>query len=304
MQIVAVCLALLSLMGGSCWASAIGGGGCHYGWSLTPENTCVKLFLNSENWSNAKASCRSHGSELVTLPNRRMINYLDGFLLNSNQVTSKNTPNAYAYQTIPNLDLTNKNYVRFSVKACNDAHITLQPTITGITSNAYEIVLGGWGNTQSVIRESFRGVNRATKRQNDVISCSEERLFWISWSGGKIRVGTGGYFNSGIVLLEYQDSTPQEIKSVAVSTGWGASGSWEVYNQNGALDQHFWIGGKKQSGIWRWDGVSQANIAVSDWHSGEPNDAGGNEDCIEVIGGDWNDVPCADPRRFICEMRA
>ena len=51
----------------------------------------------------------------------------------SDQFVSKNTPDAYAYQTIPNLDLTNKNSVQFSVKACNDAHITLQPTITGLT---------------------------------------------------------------------------------------------------------------------------------------------------------------------------
>jgi hypothetical protein len=45
--------------------------------------------------------------------------------------------------------------------------------------NAYEIVFGGWSNTQSVIRESFQGTNRATQRQNGVVSCSEERLALI-----------------------------------------------------------------------------------------------------------------------------
>jgi hypothetical protein len=63
-------------------------------------------------------------------------------------------------------------------------------------------------------------------------------LFWISWSDGQIKVGTGEFFNNGPVLLEYQDSNPQDIKSIAVSTGWGASGSWKVYHHNGEF-YHF-----------------------------------------------------------------
>ena len=56
---------------------------CPFGWHLTPENTCIKLYGNTNTWANAQASCRSHGSQLVTLPNWRMINYVKGFLLSS-----------------------------------------------------------------------------------------------------------------------------------------------------------------------------------------------------------------------------
>ena len=56
---------------------------CPFGWHLTPENTCIKLYSNTNTWANAQASCRSHGSQLVTLPNWRMINYVKGFLLSS-----------------------------------------------------------------------------------------------------------------------------------------------------------------------------------------------------------------------------
>ena len=59
------------------------------------------------------------------------------------------------------------------------------------------------------------------------ISC---RLFWVTWAGSKIRVGTGA-----TVIMEYQDPSPLAIKSVAVSTGWGSSGSWKVYDQSGKL---------------------------------------------------------------------
>ena len=62
------------------------------------------------------------------------------------------------------------------------------------------------------------------------------RLFWVSWAGSKIRVGTGA-----TVIMEYQDPTPLAIKSVAVSTGWGSSGSWKLYDQNGKhMNLHFY----------------------------------------------------------------
>ena len=43
-------------------------------------------------------------------------------------------------------------------------------------------------------------------------------------------------------------------------------------------------------------------VVFTNWGEGEPNDAGGAEDCVEmsVASGIWNDVPC-DDRAFICE---
>ena len=67
------------------------------------------------------------------------------------------TPNNYNYQKIGG-DLTNRNNVVFSVDTKHDAIIALGPTI-GHNDTHYEIVLGGWDNTKSVIRDKNQGTN-------------------------------------------------------------------------------------------------------------------------------------------------
>jgi len=54
-------------------------------------------------------------------------------------------------------------------------------------------------------------------------------------------------------------------------------------------------------GIWIWDDGS--DLLYSNWHSGEPNDAGG-EDCVQFNRWSdltWNDEPCSASFRYICE---
>lgn len=62
-------------------------------------------------------------------------------------------------------------------------------------------------------------------------------------------------------------------------------------------------------GTFLWDNGTP--VQLSNWNTAEPNDAGGAEDCIEIIGslsGKWNDVPCAPTATstlgsfpFVCE---
>merc|ERR1711962_1690367 len=53
-----------------------------------------------------------------------------------------------------------------------------------------------------------------------------------------------------------------------------------------------WIGGtdEAQEGSWTWSDGSPWDYQK--WGSGEPNNAGGSEDCSMMWPNGWNDVPC------------
>lgn len=57
------------------------------------------------------------------------------------------------YKYVYNLITTSSHTLIFWVKACNDAHILLQSIPGSMTDQAFEIVIGGWGNTRSVLRD-------------------------------------------------------------------------------------------------------------------------------------------------------
>lgn len=44
-------------------------------------------------------------------------------------------------------------------------------------------------------------------------------------------------------------------------------------------------------------------LGYSNWAPGEPNNNGGNEDCVEIFtNGKWNDKSCGEKRLVICEF--
>ena len=66
----------------------------------------------------------------------------------------------------------------------------------------------------------------------------------------------------------------------------------------------FWIGVvRAEQGKPGFVDVNGGVLVWEDWNVGEPNNAGGDEDCTEVWRNDnWNDQGCSDEREAICQI--
>ena len=65
-----------------------------------------------------------------------------------------------------------------------------------------------------------------------------------------------------------------------------------------------WIGGTDihQEGVWQW--TDNMPWEFTSWYGAEPNNKGGNEDCLEMVqGGGWNDQSCHEEFRFLCSKK-
>ena len=53
----------------------------------------------------------------------------------------------------------------------------------------------------------------------------------------------------------------------------------------------------------RWLWVDGSRATYTHWNTGEPNDAGGNEDCTMMLSSDgkWNDLACFNSFKYLCE---
>nr|XP_026695775.1 macrophage mannose receptor 1-like [Ciona intestinalis] len=82
----------------------------------------------------------------------------------------------------------------------------------------------------------------------------------------------------------------------------------------GVIRAVFYIGLKRidsSSTGFQWNDGTMVTSGYTNWRSGEPNNAGGNENCVELVyatisslwHGKWNDVPCSANGRYICERR-
>nr|XP_012150292.1 PREDICTED: uncharacterized protein LOC100878241 isoform X4 [Megachile rotundata] len=118
--------------------------------------------------------------------------------------------------------------IQFRVKAANDAHIALT---TGPSEGEpmYEVFIGGWSNSKSVIRKNRTKPEAAEVDTPGILSADEFRGFWIRWSDGVLSVGREGEPSS---FLTYADPSPFGIGYFGVCTGWGASGEWLIEDVN------------------------------------------------------------------------
>ncbi len=131
--------------------------------------------------------------------------------------------------------MDDKTSITFYVDAKHDASIALsENNIDGSQEhedhNVYEILIGGWTNTATVIRRDKRGPNMCMVPTPEILTPGVAKLFWISWDNGTMRVGREQHVGYD-VICEWKDPTPRTINYLSISTGWGSDGKWIFPNK-------------------------------------------------------------------------
>ena len=71
---------------------------------------------------------------------------------------------------------------------------------------------------------------------------------------------------------------------------------------------NIWIGGHRSGNVFKW--IDGTTIDYTNWWTNEPNNDGGNENCINIISRPgqhdhitWNDLACRFQRKFLCKKQ-
>ncbi|KAH8299578.1 hypothetical protein KR044_003121, partial [Drosophila immigrans] len=131
-----------------------------------------------------------------------------------------NTPDKLEYQFQP----ASGGVFTFKVRAAKDAHLALtsQPSAG---APLYEIFIGGWDNSKSVIRRDGRQPDVVEVPTPGILNAGEFRGFWVRWYDNVITVGHEG---DAAAFLSYDAGALFPVNFVGICTGWGASGTWLI----------------------------------------------------------------------------
>lgn len=124
--------------------------------------------------------------------------------------------------------------LEFEVQASNDAHIALGPSSVQacerVIPEHYEIGLGGWANSKSIMRLEPGSTYHAAEFYGSVLDVFTYRKFKITWDASILKVEQW----SGVEWSEMMqmDRDDRSIDRAMVMTGWGATGLWKTSDAN------------------------------------------------------------------------
>lgn len=71
---------------------------------------------------------------------------------------------------------------------------------------------------------------------SDILSCTEQRMFWLKWDDGQISVSKHTPGGSGLQpFINYEDDAPQTVSYLSFITGFSVQGEWDFFNITGKL---------------------------------------------------------------------
>lgn len=123
------------------------------------------------------------------------------------------------------MDRTN---ITFRARAKHDISLALGSEDSSTSGTHYEIVIGGLTNSKSVIRFAIAGTECVNYNGSPPSEFFLDE-FWVSWTGGSVRVGTGSSIGSE-TFMTCPHSTPYTVNFIWIMTGYGSSGEWRFIN--------------------------------------------------------------------------
>lgn len=199
------------------------------------SNSCnLKEFLNLKG-DQCVSSCVK--GEILNLAGTKCVNscvqpgsFIFLFCILFLACTELKTDRNYNYNSNFVGDVSRVTSKVFSVLATNDAHIGLGASQNPHTGNPafWEIALGGWSNSKSVIRTA-RGSAEVATFHGNLHDGRFFKPFWVSWSDEYIRVGTGNVVGANQIMKAPKSSDNalrEPIRFMHVTTGWGSNGIW------------------------------------------------------------------------------
>ena len=132
-----------------------------------------------------------------------------------------NVTTEYSYDQMW-VDVASDDSFTFSVRTCESANIGLFSVLGDDTSEMYRIEIGGYENTRSIISHGHLrnqlSVELETYNQ-EPLSCTEMRPFWVSWQGADIQVGSGSVVGAAL-FMQWQDTfEPIPVRGVSLTAG-------------------------------------------------------------------------------------
>lgn len=109
------------------------------------------------------------------------------------------------------------------------------------------------------------------------------------------------------------DTTVDFAEAATACEDWGgalltiddsAEDAWQSATSNAWYEGSWWMGLYEPGSEGGWAWISGSTYSYSNWAAGEPNDSGGDEDCVinnHNYGTAWNDIDCDRSFRFVCE---
>ena len=129
---------------------------------------------------------------------------------------------------------TDRDYIVFNVKVCEEAYVILSQDPGVTDSSAYHIVMGMESSSKTEIRKQSPSSETITFDTENVLQCNEKVQIWVQWNSGKIELGTGGKVGSDR-LVEWRDATPYDINGFSLASRYTTPAEWDLQIDSGEI---------------------------------------------------------------------